>query len=389
MQPLYYEDYYIKDTEARIIARKDGLVLLDKTPLYPGGGGQPPDEGIARCNDRTINIKHIGEGWHRIDGECNAERIFIEVNWEKRYHMMKAHTAEHAFFRFLQMRGARLVKIALDNISTIVFTGEIKTEDVLWAEEKTREIIKEGREVNARWIKREDARNYPLLRINWERIKDDIIRIVEIEGHDISACKGTHVKNLREIGDFAVIKFRGGSKRKEIKFVIGALAEKIHYGYSKEIRSIAWTSGLEIEKVSSYVKNLAEENKKLHQALKDISKHIPFQEVMCNELVLAIVSVYGGDRKILIKRMLEWTKLNKGIAIYVNLYDKSIAMAFSENFQDYYQVALDLLKEMGGKGGGKNNFISGGIENPEYFVENLKKILCSQDIHLHGGENET
>jgi alanyl-tRNA synthetase len=65
------------------------------------------------------------------------------------------------------------------------------------------------------------------LRIKIERIKEDSVRVVEIEGHDLSACKGIHVENLSEIGDFAVVSFKGG-RRKEVKFIVGEAAREHH-----------------------------------------------------------------------------------------------------------------------------------------------------------------
>jgi Ser-tRNA(Ala) deacylase AlaX len=47
---LYSTEQYLRATLATVVDvdRDGGLVLLDRTVVYPGGGGQPPDSGVLR-----------------------------------------------------------------------------------------------------------------------------------------------------------------------------------------------------------------------------------------------------------------------------------------------------------------------------------------------------
>ncbi len=383
---LYYENPYLKSVEVEVKEKKGNKCLLSDTILYPGGGGQPPDEGIAICNGKEYPIKHIGSLWHEIDGECNCKKIKIILNWDRRYLLMRSHTAEHTFFRFLENKGAKMGKIALDEVSSIIFQGDISIEDILDAEEKTRKLIKEGRKVTTFWIEREDVPNYPELRIKLERIRDERIRVVKIEGHDLSACKGVHIANLSEIEDFAVVHFRMGRK-KEVKFVIGEKARNYHYRASKEMRKLLWQRNLDMEKIENYIENLEEENEKMRKALRDASKDSKFNMEICGEIELHYLFLPYAERKIIQRKALDIANHNNAIVMYGIGENNVVCIAYNPLYPWAREEYMKLLKKMNGKGGGKGNFVSGSVEDAKKFIEELKKIICEKALQLHGDEN--
>jgi len=383
---LYYEDPYLKSLEVEVKERDGNKCLLSDTILYPGGGGQPADEGIAICNGKKYPIKHTGSLWHEIEGECKCDRIKIILNWERRYLLMRSHTAEHTFFRFLENKGARMGKIALGEVSSIIFQGDIDIEDILDAEERTRELIKEGREVTTFWIDKKDIQNYPELRIKIDRIKDERIRVVRIEGHDLSACKGVHVSNLSEIGDFAIVHFRMG-KRKEVKFVIGEAAKNYHYKASQELRRILWHRNLDMEKVESYIENLENDSKKMRKALIDLSKDARFDMDKCGEVEVHHLFLPYAEKKLLQRRALEMANHGKAVVIYGIGENNVVCIAYNSSYPWARDEYMMLLNKFNGRGGGKGNFVSGSVENAREFVDELKKVICEKALQLHGDEN--
>ena len=383
---LYYENPYLKIAEVEVKEKKENKCLLSDTILYPGGGGQPADEGIAICNGKEYSIKHIGSLWHEINDECKCDKIKIILNWERRYLLMRSHTAEHTFFRFLENKGAKMGKIALGEISSIIFQGDIEIEDILDAEEKTRKLIKEGRKVTTFWIERKDIPNYPELRIKIERIKDNKIRVVKIEGHDLSACKGVHISNLSEIEDFAILHFRMG-KKKEVKFVIGKAAKDYHYKASQKLRKLLWQRNLDMEKVESYIENLEEENEKMRKALIETSKDAKFNVERCGEIELYYIFLPYAERKIIQRKALDIANHNKAIVIYGIGENNVVCIAYNSSYPWAREKYMELLNKLNGRGGGKGNFVSGSVNDAKSFVEELKKIICKKALQLHGDEN--
>ncbi len=383
---LYYQEPYLKSVEVEVLERDKNRCLLSDTILYPGGGGQPPDEGTAICNGKEYKIKHLGSLWHEIDGICDCSKLKINLNWERRYLLMRSHTAEHTFFRFLENMGAQMGKVNFGEVSSIIFRGDLSIEDILEAEKRTRELIRDGRKVETFWIEKSEVKKYKDLRIKIDRIKEDKVRVVKIDSHDLSACKGVHVSNLYEIGDFAIIGIRMG-KKKEVKFVIGKSARNYHYLASQELRRILWSRNLDMDKIENYIKNLEDENKKMRAALRDSSKNLEFKKRECGEVELYYLLFSYADSKIIQRRALELANHRNAIVVYGIEENNTAAMAFNTAYSWAREEYLNLLNSNGGRGGGKGNFVSGSVSNLNDFIGALKNIICKKALQLHGDEN--
>ena len=64
-EPLYYSDVYQKEFDAKVLKIINGIyVVLDKTCLYPEGGGQPTDQGWLTSGDikfDVVDVQKIGK----------------------------------------------------------------------------------------------------------------------------------------------------------------------------------------------------------------------------------------------------------------------------------------------------------------------------------------
>ena len=104
---LFRDDAYLKTATARVVAVRDGKVELDRTIFYPLGGGQPGDTGfLTRGNGDRVAIADTRKGEtpgsvaHVIaTGSALpevGEAVSLEIDWERRYALMRLHTALHA-----------------------------------------------------------------------------------------------------------------------------------------------------------------------------------------------------------------------------------------------------------------------------------------------------
>ncbi|MCA9915552.1 MAG: alanyl-tRNA editing protein, partial [Anaerolineae bacterium] len=97
---LYQTDAYLKEFTATVtgVDEEANGVYLDRTAFYPGGGGQPNDQGLLRVNGTEIPVTCVKRGnLHILDGELPAVGTQVEgvLDWERRHKLMRTHTAMH------------------------------------------------------------------------------------------------------------------------------------------------------------------------------------------------------------------------------------------------------------------------------------------------------
>lgn len=212
-EPLYMDDSYLKNWKTEVMmVTKDKFIVLDKTAFFPRGGGVEWDTGKITTVDGTdYNVvytgKFSGEISHEVDskGLKEGDNVHCSLDWERRYLLMKYHTATHVLSGVLfkdydlKVTGNQLTteKGRID-----VNMIEMDVEMIKMAIAKSNEIINKNLPVEIYYKSREEAKNDPeLFKLAIGFPHDiDIIRIVDISGFDRQADGGCHVKNLSEIG---------------------------------------------------------------------------------------------------------------------------------------------------------------------------------------------
>lgn len=214
MNPLYFEDCYLKEWESIVEKSKGDKVILKETAFYPEGGGQPTDKGYLYSNGEEYRVKKVtkkgGGVWHHLnkEGLKQGNEIKAKLDWDRRYNHMRMHSAQHL-----------LSAIILDEYDAATAGNQIHSdhsridfhpfdpskEDIQFLIQRFNELVEEGLEVKKYIVNREKVdeivHNPKRLRL-FKRVPDFVkkIRIVEIEGVDIAPCAGTHVNNTEEIG---------------------------------------------------------------------------------------------------------------------------------------------------------------------------------------------
>ncbi|MBS7604859.1 MAG: alanyl-tRNA editing protein AlaXM [Candidatus Bathyarchaeia archaeon] len=230
---LYLEDSYLKECEARVLKVIDGRkVVLDQTIFYPGGGGQPHDTGkLVRGND-TFNVTFVTKVGSEIIHEVDRDGLQIEdrvrciINWDRRYRLMRSHTAAHVFASLVCNETGALVtgnQIEEDKVRFDFSLERLDREMIVKCIEKANDLFRKDIEVRWYELPREEALKIPGVVKMARAFPPDIpmLRIVEVVGVDIQADGGTHVRNLREVGQIRLLKFESkGRMNKRVYFAI-------------------------------------------------------------------------------------------------------------------------------------------------------------------------
>ena len=238
-----YRDAYARTAEARVLelADSDGppLVVLDTTILYPGGGGQPSDRGlILRAADgRRWTVRAArrlgGEIVHELeppdDGVLPAagDRVQLDVEWARRYALMRTHTALHALCGVVwRDYGALVTGGNMEpGAGRMDFEFETMSGDLVGEiEAKVNEELRSGHDVRVNVLPRAEAFEIPdLIRTKVNLLPEGIeqIRTIEIVGLDLQADGGTHVANTHEVGGIRVTGYESkGRINKRIRIAL-------------------------------------------------------------------------------------------------------------------------------------------------------------------------
>jgi len=234
---LYQKDAYLKEFDARVtsVDAEFGAIVLDQSAFYPGGGGQPCDFGhliIAGEEYPVIKVKKTGEDvLHFITGQISMPAVDSPVhgviNWDRRYQLMRTHTALHILCgTVFRDYGALVTGGDMEPLGgRMDFEFErMQASLVHDIEAAVNKEIANARALNVKILPREVAFQIPdLIRTKINLLPEGIaqIRTVEIVGLDLQADGGTHVKNTSEVGKVKVVDYKSkGAINKRIYIAI-------------------------------------------------------------------------------------------------------------------------------------------------------------------------
>ncbi len=225
---LYQTDSYIKTFDATVTGfdQDQGAIILNRTAFYPGGGGQPSDSGVLEIEGRAYKItkaKKAGpDVLHFVAGEeplpTVGSMVSGQIDWERRYQLMRTHTALHILCGVVfRDYGALVTGGNMDPLQgRMDFEFEtMRKELVEEIEVSINQEIANARDVAVDILPRAEAFQIPdLIRTKINLLPENIkeVRVVEIKGLDLQADGGTHVKNISEVGRIRVADYKSKGK---------------------------------------------------------------------------------------------------------------------------------------------------------------------------------
>jgi len=211
-------DAYAREVEATVLEASPRGVVLDRTVFYARGGGQPGDTGWLRWEGdeaRVVDtIRRDGRPLHVLEGPPPpaGTRVRAGIDWERRHLLMRTHTALHVLSAVVwRSHGAKVTGGNMEpGVARMDFELEAISADLgRRVEEELSALLAEDRPVRVRFVPRAEALADPdLVRTKVNLIPEhvDPIRVVEIEGIDVQADGGTHVRSTAEVGRVRVVK---------------------------------------------------------------------------------------------------------------------------------------------------------------------------------------
>ncbi len=225
---LYQTDSYLQEFDSKVTAidSDNHAVALERSAFYPGGGGQPADRGFLTYGDTKFTIlkaKKIGSDvFHFVDGDAPLPEVGStiqgQIDWERRYKLMRTHTAMHVLCGVIfRDYGASVTGGDMNPLKgRMDFEFETMQCELVQAIQTAinKEAVR-GLPVRVKILPREEAFQIPdLIRTKINLLPEGIrqVRVVEIVGLDLQADGGTHVSNTSEVGNMRVVDYKSKGK---------------------------------------------------------------------------------------------------------------------------------------------------------------------------------
>ena len=229
---LYQRDSYLKTFDGRVVAVRPDGVVLDRTAFFPAGGGVLGDQGILAAAGGSFAVTEVvdddGVLVHRLDrpGLSPGDPVTGELDWTRRYLLMRYHTATHVLTGVMfNDHGVRVTGNQLTpEKGRVDFAFEQFDREVLEdGFRRSNALIERNLAVRVSFVPAAEARARPELFKLETTFRHDLpdFRLVEIEGFDTQADGGCHVGTLAEIGRLVLTKTENkGKVNRRVYFVL-------------------------------------------------------------------------------------------------------------------------------------------------------------------------
>lgn len=230
-ETLFLDDSYLKECQANVKSVDGNKVILDKTIFYATSGGQPNDLGLLVKDNKQYKVTNVS----KIDGEIVHEtepglkindQVTCKIDWERRYKLMRCHTAAHTLAAAIAKETNALItggQLDLDKCKMDFDVEDFNPEKMKSFVDKANQALSNNYEIKTYYLTREEFEKDPSLVKLAKGFPEHIqkVRIVAIGDYDIQADGGTHVKNTKEVGKIELIKAENkGKSRRRIYYTI-------------------------------------------------------------------------------------------------------------------------------------------------------------------------
>lgn len=390
---LYYRDPYLTVFVAVVqdVVVRDGrqIVFLDRTAFYPSSGGQPCDVGTLDAA-RVVDVMDEGDRGiaHVVEGSVPSRaQVQGVIDWVRRFDHMQQHTGQHVLSAaFEALLKARTESFHLGaEASTIDLSREVSPPEIARVEDDANRIVWENRPVNIRFADAAEAAKLPLRK---DPGRQGMLRVIEVEGYDLSACGGTHVSRTGAIGIIAVSgweRFRGGTR---VEFVCGGRALRRHRRLRDIFHSATRLLSVNLEELPAGIERIQEEGKDARRRLKDAHAQLAVHQA--DALAAAadggvVVSVLDGWDQNGLKAVATALAARGGCtaALVSAPPPCSVVLARSVDVGvDCGAILKQAAATFGGKGGGRPDLAQGGGFNaaPAAVAEHLRELLRASPL---------
>lgn len=382
---LYYGDSYLREFEARVLrceATRDTFkVYLDQTAFYPASGGQPTDLGTLAGAEVLEVVDEGDEIAHIVRQAPPGESVHGVIDWARRFDHMQQHTGQHILSAAFEKCGDYATvsfHLGSDTSSIDLNSDRLGARQLEQAEDAANSVVFEDRPVR---ISFQAAGEVNQLDLRKPTSREGQVRLVEVEGYDLSACGGTHVNRTGSVGLIVVRKVERTKGSTRVEFTCGARA---HRHARRDFKVLSEAARLFSATLEAVPELIAKENQDLREAIKEKEKLFTrLAEYQAAELWQA-APVVEGCRVVRHVCLAEESAQAKALAHalaklpstvgLIGVMGKPTTLFFAQSPGGPAEMGSILRRTMakfGGKGGGGRDFAQGGGMEENRLAEAL------------------
>jgi alanyl-tRNA synthetase len=397
---LYYSDSHLMEFDATVVATEEiavgrAGVVLDRTAFYPTGGGQPFDTGalgdarVVDCIDREDeSVLHVVEGARPQVGE----RVRGRVDWDRRLEHIQQHTGQHILSQALVQlfdaptRSFRMMERVCEIDVELLEPSDEKIERAV---DLANRIIWEDRAVRVVTVTTEEAAKLPLRK---DSEREGSLRVVEIEGFDMSPCGGTHAKRAGEVGVICVRQWERAKGLTRVEFAAGVRALEDYRLANRTARTVAAIFSAARDDAPVNAARLVEENKQLSRrvrTLEELASRVEAEELLREVEARAdgskiVARVFADMDAESVKRLASAVASHAGAVALLGSREGGQARLVFARAADARGDMNALMREacalLEGRGGGKTEMAQGGgrrVEKLDEAIEAAARALAT------------
>jgi alanyl-tRNA synthetase len=398
---LYYKDSHLIEFEARVTEHSERVsgwtaITLDRTAFYPTGGGQPSDTGTLDGIRVVECIDNEGEGiLHVVQGRAPdvGSTVRGRVDWLRRLDHIQQHTGQHILSQaFVTLFNAptKGFRVMDQSCEIDVDLSNPSNEVIERAVELANNVVWEDREITIHDVTSEEARTMPLRK---ESLREGILRLIEIQGFDLTPCGGTHAYRTGEVGMIAVRHWERAKGMARIEFVAGMRALNDYRRANQSARAVAALFSSGRDDGPALAEKMFDENKELHRqvrTLEEIAARVEAADLISTAEVFGdnvrLISKVFADRSAeSLKHLAQAIMTQSKVVALLGSTEKDAARMIFARSADAPGDMNALMREacgmLEGKGGGRPDMAQGGGKNVaklQEVLDTLKAKLTSQ-----------
>ena len=396
---LYYHDSFLYDFDAEVrdvTATPRPAIILDRTAFYPTSGGQMFDTGTITAGSDELKVTEVadtedGKVLHYFEAEDSTRHSFQpgtrvrgQIDATRRRDHMQQHSGQHVLSSaFIRLFGMATVSfhMADDYCSIDLDTPTLTKEQVESAERLANEIVLEDRQVDIRFVTRDEAAKLGLRKL--PPTERDELRLIDICDFDLTACGGTHVARTGQIASILLRKVEKVRQGWRVEFVAGQRAVATA---RRDYTTLTETAGL----FSAHIYDVPQQARKSLDEIRALRKQ---REQSQDDLAAAQAAAMLAEtpetagRRIVVRTLADCdvnfvkllaqklTRLSPAVVALLATTSPQPALVFAQSAGQPFDMGALLkqtLAKLGGRGGGSKDMAQGGVPTPDGIDAALK-----------------